>query len=352
MAVPGVSHTHLNEESDMDTLMSQRFDEASARFRTMVKDVVPNFDDELPWILVTHRYPDTDAYACLWMAVTRIVGDADYCFKMLPAGQRLTDEEAAGHRVLYMDTGGGPLDQHDKDVGKASSFQLMCEHYGFDKEEALWPIIKLTVATDNVEAIDPTSIHYVLSGLAYYHREDTEIDWVVCLSRAFEMFDILHAHEKQRLQGIADFRKFGSRYVLPNRLSVAHVWGRPQLREAAFDLGADVVMWTLNKGKNRNHIGIQLNRHSPEKVEKGMKALMAGLRIAEAKKRGVNTVGHDLREHGQTPELFGGWFLHRSCRLILCGSKSAPLTAEDYTKLTPEEINDILNERLSNDKLW
>ncbi len=342
-----------------DTLIGQKYDDAVARMRTLAKSIVPNLDEELPWKLVTHRNPDTDAYACLWLAARRIVGDAEYTFIMLPAGQRLAPEDEAGYRVLYMDTGGGPLDQHGIDsYEETSSFRRMCEHYGFAKDEALWPLINLTVASDNIHELPPHSVHYVLSGLSNYHRnhETKVVDWELCLDHAFAEFDILYGREKQRLESIAEFHRVNPpRYTLENGLNVCHIWGKPHLREAAFELGADVVMWTILKGKGRYYLGIQLSRRTPAKVEDGMASLMAGLRIAEAKKRGISTVGQDLRAPGQNSALFGGLFLlgkPNKRRLILCGSRSATLSADEYLKLTPEEVNDILNERLSNDKWW
>ncbi len=341
---------------DANNIIGEKYSDELARFRALVKANVTNLDEDLPWILVSHRFPDSDSYACNWIAVRRIVGNADYRFVFLSSNQeRLSPEEEAGHRVLYMDIGGGPLDQHGKNLKDASSFQLMCEHYGFANEEALWPIIKLTIDTDNVKKIDPTSIHYVLSGLQSYYRDakSSEIEWMVCFDRAFMMFDLLYGREQQRLQSIVEVKKFAKCYTLENKMNVALIWGKPHLREAAFDIGADVVMWTVNKNKGRFQVGIALNRETPESVQGGMESLIAGLRIAEAKKREIgSTVGHDLRASRASADVFGAWFLHDSKRLILCGSRSAPLAPDDYTKLTPHEICEIINRRLSNEATW
>lgn len=332
-------------------IIGEKYGEALARLRTLVKDHVPNFDEDLPWILVSHKFPDSDAYACLWLSVRRIVGTADFRFVFVNAGQRLSEEESAGHRVMYMDTSGGPFDQHGKGLKNASSFQLMCEHFGFAHDEALWPIIKMTIDSDNIRKMDPMSIHYVLSGLSAYHREGDEIQWMVCLDAAFMMFDILYGREQQRLQSIADVKKFAKCYTLDNGMNIALIWGKPQLREAAFEIGADVVFWTVHKGK-RFQVGIALNRDTSDKVERGMESLVAGIRINEAKKRDKDSTGHNLRADRVDADTFGAWFLHDSKRLILCGSRSASLAPEDYTKLAPHEIKKIIDERLGNDATW
>lgn len=322
----------------------------------LLKAKVHNLDEDLPWKLVVHRHPDDDAFACQWGAVRRLIGKGvKYELAFIPTQNgKLPDEECVGYRVLYMDTGGGPLDQHDKGLKRVSSFQLMCKHYGWDDDRALWPIIDLTVATDNVEVVDRMSVHYVLSGLASYHRDHTSktIDWITCCERAFEMFDILYGQEQGRLKGVADYKKFGKHYTLPNQMNVATVLWNPHAREAAYAGGADAVMWTVQKKRNRFLVGIQLNRNTAQKVEGGMQSLIAGLRIAEAKKRGTETEGHDLRAHRADKNIFGAWYLHDSKRLILCGSRSAPLEPSDYTVLTPEEILSVIMTRLGSETTW
>ncbi|MEI6863892.1 MAG: hypothetical protein WCK46_00760 [Candidatus Adlerbacteria bacterium] len=340
----------------METLLQLRYDEAQARLRAKVKAWVPNLDEDLPFILVTHRHPDTDAYACLWKAVRFIVGDSEYKVVLLPAGVPLPDEDRVGHRVLEMDTGGGPLDQHGKGLTDTSSFKLMCEHYGFHTDEGLWPFIKLTVATDRAEQVDRLSLHYQLRGLANYHRDHTsnEIDWGTCCQRAFEMFDILYNQETSRLQSAVNLHKLSKRYTLENGMNVCLLWGNPQLRDAAFEDGADVVMWTILKRKHFQ-VGIALNRNAPNAVEKGMLSVVSAIRIAEAKARGIDAAGHDLRATGPN-KYFGGWYAHPGenggTRLILCGSKKAPLEPEERTKLSWDQLCAIVNGRLGNDNLW
>ncbi len=304
--------------------------------------------DIRPWKIVVHEHPDTDAYVCAWAADKFIAKDDPCSLAFVRAGEQLPAEEAEGFEVLHMDTGFGVLDQHGKSLERASSFELFCEFYKLTDDPGLEAILEMTRATDNVEKIPFTSVHYLLKGLHYHFRDrkTKEIDWQSCMDEAFTMLDILYDQARARRVSAEDFARMVNRLeMLKNGVKFANLGGQPRLREAAFNAGADVVLWTMppdRKNPNRFNVGIQVHRDSPIKLV----SLMADLRRAEARQRRLNAKGRDLQAVGKDP-FFGGWFLHDSLKLILNGSNSHPLETDEYTLLSRSQIANIMTERLS-----
>ncbi len=302
--------------------------------------------DTRPWKIVTHIYPDTDAFACLWAAIKFIVGDAEYTVCFVRAGEQLSPEECDGYRVLHMDTGKGDLDQHEKSLKMSSSFKMLAEKYGFDQDPGIVPILNLTVASDNVEAIPRTDMHYLLKGLAYQYKDPSskEVDWGNALTSARMMFDIIYSQARLHHKNVATFERHGEMRMLRNGLKLAYLGFRPEWREAAFEKGADVaVFFSRPEGHERDKHGpfyalIQCHR----KYNKGglvLDRVIAALRTAEAKERGIQiTKDDDVWAIGSNPR-FGAWMMHDSHCFISCGTRSHPLVHDiEYTKLSPTFI--------------
>jgi hypothetical protein len=297
-----------------------------------------------PYKLVTHQRPDTDAWACLWVAARFIAKDVEYSIHFVPAGDRLPPEEEEGYRVIYMDTGKGHFDQHEKELARTSSCKLLCEGRLLYNDPALKPIIELTVATDNVEAVDRTSVHYVLKGLAYHYKdpETKEIDWSAAQVAAFVIFDILYSQavDRERNRSLYEANKEGR--TLANGIKIANLWHRPGTRDAAFEDGCDVVAYFVKRRHGIYPI-IQVNRNSKVLLDR----VIFGLRTAEAKKRGVPTKGHDLWAIGSNPA-FGAWFYHDSRRMIACGTNGHELTDKsEFTQLSVREIMNVIYNELT-----
>ena len=253
------------------------------------------------WLLVTHQHPDPDALACLWFVARFLVGpNAEYEIRYVPAGERLTEDEEGGYsQVIYADTGGGDADQHGRQLVRSSSFKLLVEKFQPEVDPALLPIIELTVATDNIDKMSATSIHQVFLGLAHYYWEKgSGTNWSRVTEYAFIAFDILYDREKARLKSDADFADFGRLITLPNGIVVGDVGFRPRLRDAAFERGADVVLWMAGVGEKKHHPGIQVHRkHVGNKLT--LWAILEELRRAEARARGgvkVRDLDLDLRQ--------------------------------------------------------
>lgn len=296
-----------------------------------------------PWKLVTHHRPDTDAWVCLWGAMKFLVKDDPWEITFVPAGAALSPEEASGYRVLHMDTGKGEFDQHEKNLVRTSSFELFCQKHGLEKDPALQPILELTIATDNVEAVNRTSIHYVLKGLAYHYKdpETKEIDWDAARIAAFVCLDIIYSQAQERERNRAVYLENKNGRELQNGIRVANLYNRPGTRDAAFEDGMDVVCYFVRRGKRGFYPIIQVNRNSPVVLDR----VIFGLRAAEAKKRGVQTKGVDMWAVGSNP-LFGGWYFHDSRRMIACGTNGHELEDNEFTKLSEKEIMDVVYRQL------
>jgi len=224
---------------------------------------------------------------------------------------------------------------------------LFCKFYDLSNDPGLEAILEMTRATDNVEKISFTSVHYVLKGLQFFYRDPKtkETDWPACIDAASTMLTILYDQAKARHLSAEDFARMSKIETLRNGLKLANLGSQARLREAAYDAGADIVLWTMppdRKNPNKFHVGIQVHRDSAVKLV----SLVGELRRAEGRQRNVEAKGQDVQAVGGNP-LFGGWFLHDSFKLILCGSHSHPLEPHEFTLLSRNQIVTIVTERLS-----
>lgn len=297
------------------------------------------------WLLATHYSWDTDAIFCLVFSRMFLTKETDEVkITMLRSGEGVSEEDAAGFdEVLVMDTGLGELDQHGKDLERGSSFQLLCKKYGWDKDEAMAPFIELSLASDNVEVIDHLSLHYLLKGLRFAYRDKVtkEVDWNAVFEHSYFDIKIHYDMIKSWVKSRNEFAKSGKVEELANGVKISILERRARLREAAYEAGADVVLWTENKGNGKFYVGIQVNRKSDVTLE----GVMEGIRVAEAQKRGVSCSGHQLDAPGENP-VFGGWYLHGNGKVILCGSLTHELFDGEHTLLPVDQIVKIMNNRL------
>lgn len=305
-------------------------------------DDTPASENTPCYLLVTHQCPDTDAFCCLWAARRFIVPeDAECRIVFIESSTRLDPEDEIGHEVIYMDVGGGPCDQHGKQLKRESSFGLLIEHYGLAKDEALeWclkPILEMTRATDNAERVHPMSVHNIFKGLRNFIREGDETDWSGVCDAAFMMLDILYEQQRGRLKSFMKYEKVGRPRRLRNGIVLSDLAREPGLREAAWNTGVDVVIWTPYRGR-RLEVGIAVGRGSRAVV---LDAVVRNLRLLEARKRGINTDGQDLATIG-TLDSLPTWFYHDSRKLILAGSRSHRLQGDEFTQLTRNDIRNAV----------
>ncbi|MBI3571950.1 hypothetical protein HY091_00225 [Candidatus Kaiserbacteria bacterium] len=304
----------------------------------------PEFNPDLPYKVVTHFHPDTDALACLWGAIRFVVPlGAAYEFAFVRAGEGLSAEEAAGYNVLHVDTGGGDFDQHDRPYTRTSSFELLARHYGFADAPGVRPILALTVRSDSVEPVEYDSIHWQLSELPSEFKDvaDQVDRWNAIIDEACKILDRNYRAVKQHLESRRMLREYSRPTTLRNKFVVRNIGFHPEVRNAAFEEGADVVLWTAHRRK-RFYPGIQVHRA----WHVDLTPVFTALRRKEAEKRGV-TLTEDEIANPKPVAKVGQWFLHGSTHFIGCGTRSHPLVeAGEYTQLTPDEIYNIVCDEL------
>jgi len=169
------------------------------------------------------------------------------------------------------------------------------------------------------------------------------IDWQQVQKRVFELFDIVYNQATIKARSRENLKKYAEWTTLPNELKITSLLWHPELREAAFETGAAVVVWTQSKGLNKFYTGIQRNRKYPEfRLDK----VAATLRYAEAQERRIDVRGKTLLYVGRGKPI-SNWYLHDSLGLILNGSRSWKPAEDEYTKLQPRQIIGLVHKALS-----
>lgn len=321
-----------------------------AACETTPVEATPEVAPAKKWALVTHRNQRsacTDALLCLWFMLKFVVKKNEYSISFVRAGERLAkDEEEAfmadDCEIVYLDTGGGECDQHGKKLERSSSFELTCQKYKRQNEPGLQVMLELSRKSDNVEEIDPTSIHYQIRGLPsqFRDKETREVDWQKVIDFAFIMFDIQYRRDTIVETNRRTYLRRGTPPVeLKSGIKLAVLINHPEWRDAAYEAGADVVLWTVQANRHDKdsglNVGIQKHRKAQAKVN--LKPVIAHLREAEMHKRRVKASFTKMDCDGMHPQV-PGWFLHDSENLILCGSDTMPLMAEEFTTLNPSEM--------------
>lgn len=283
--------------------------------------------------MVGHKFPDDDVWLSCWIAKKFVPKAAKAEIVFVDAGTCLEGSEG-DPSVLHFDTGRGEFDQHGKQLERTCSALILAEKLGVDKDPGLIELLEMVTAVDNAEKLPPTNLHFVIEGYPRIFNSAGAIDWQKVQERVFELFDIVYGQESNKAKARADLNKFAGWRVLPNGLKVCSIFGQPQLREAAYEAGASVVIWTTRSKKGKFYVGIQKNRNFSELK---LTEVVAWLRHGEAGIRGIDVAGMDLSYIGRD-EPVANWFLHDSLNLILNGSKTWTLTEDEYTRLTPIQI--------------
>jgi len=320
--------------------MDKKFSPAKDSIQALLKALLEANEQPIKK-LVTHNHPDDDAWACLWMAKRFFPRAKDAEIVFVNSGEILPGTED-NPSVLHFDTGLGKFDQHSKGIERGCSATLLLS--SIDKKE--WPhfktIIDLAVATDNIDPLPHHSSHFVISGYSHSFKEKDKVDWKKVQERVFEIFDILYGQEKERNNSKLVFERINSMTILPNGIKVASILWNPRCREAAFEAGADVVIWTQKKG-NRFYTGIQSNRKYPVYLDKVVSVLRIEELFQRKDQRKVESFHAIIRSYDGDP-----WFLHDSKRLILNGSYSHELKEGEFTVLSPDRIVGKVQRALSN----
>jgi hypothetical protein len=301
-------------------------------------------DQTVPEIktFVGHRFPDDDVWLCFWIAKFFIPKAANAEIVFVNAGESLPGSEGDSS-VLHFDTGGGEYDQHTKGLQHKSSAAILAAKLELLENPGLKPLIEMVNAVDSISPLPPTSIHYAIEGYPRMFQSNGAIDWQKVQTRVFELFDNIYNQETARAQRCENLKQHVEWTILGNGLKIASVLWHPEYREAAFEAGAAVVVWTQSKGKKRFYVGIQRNREYPQLR---LDSTIETIRSEEAKVRQIDIRGKNLRYLGRKGPV-PGWFLHTSLGLILCGSRSYKLEEDEYTKLSPRQIVGMVHRTIS-----
>jgi hypothetical protein len=282
---------------------------------------------------VGHRFPDDDVWLCFWIAKKFLPKAANAKIVFVNAGESLPGSEE-DPSVLHFDTGGGEYDQHGKGFGQMSSAAILATKLELLEDPGLKPLIEMANAVDSINPLPSTSIHYAIEGYPRMFQAEGTIDWKEVQTRVFELFDIVYNQETARAQSRENLKRYAEWTTLRNGLKIVSILWHPELREAAFEAGATVVVWTQSKGKKGFYVGIQRSRECPQLRLDGT---IETIRSGEAKVRQIDVRGKNLRYLGRKGPV-PGWFLHDSLGLILCGSRSYKPKEDEYTKLSPRQI--------------
>ena len=304
-----------------------------------------DFDPALPYLVVTHHNPDTDAIACIWFVDRFLAADGKKTdIRYVRAGERLPISEGTGFNVIHVDTGFGKFDQHEKNLHGASSFQLLVQHFEYADDPGVKPILVLTQVTDSAKPVDDCSVHNVFKALAgIYKLEGTkDTDWDAVVGHALTDLDALCSFHRIRAEGRETFKERGKMEERASGIRLGVLMFEPRLRDGAYNAGADVAVWMQRqKGTKRFYVGIQVKDGSSVKLGD----VVVALRWAEARKRNLSIPGSEVIRMGTLKEL-PSWFIHDSNKLILSGSKGHPLSEEDCTLLSVSEILRIVRTAL------
>lgn len=291
---------------------------------------------------VGHRFPDDDVWLCCYIAKKFFPKAANAKIVFVNAGESLPGLEE-DPSVLHFDTGGGEYDQHAKGLQQTSSAAVLAAKLELLEDPGLKPLIEMVNAVDSINPLPPTSMHYAIEGYPRMFQSEGAINWQQVQTRVFELFDIVYNQEVARAKSRENLKQYAEWTTLRNGLKVASILWHPELREAAFETGATVVVWTQSKGKKGFCVGIQRNREYPQlRLDSTIETIRSG----EAKARQIDVRGKNLRYLGRKG-VVPGWFLHDSLGLILCGSRSYKLKEDEYTKLLPRQIAGMAHYALS-----
>ena len=188
-------------------------------------------------IIVTHRSPDLDAIASVWLIQKFLPQWRDAKVEFVSAGDRLHDgsskteviENMDGNEIIHVDTGLGVLDHHQLETDEESAASLTWEFIQGKldslkeiRKEAVSRLISVVVQTDHFKEVfweNPTadycdfSVSGVLEGLKLTKPNDDRfyIEFISqCLDKVLVEFETKIGAEKDiKEKGIEFKTRFG-----------------------------------------------------------------------------------------------------------------------------------------------
>ncbi len=271
-------------------------------------------------IIVTHKNPDIDALASIWLLERFLPGWAEAEVRFVPAGGTLDGADPdADPGVLHVDTGMGALDHHQR-KGFSSASRLVLAKVvkerplKKDDKKALKRLVLQVTEMDNGRDSawpEPESDRheFMLNNLVINNSEAQDF-WQVglrCLDKVFQiMKSKVKAEELIEKEGIFFETRWGK--------AVGVLTGNDQVIQVGLRQGYVLV---AKQNPKTNHLRIY------SRFDRGVDLRKA---YKEFKKRDPEST----------------WYLHTSRCLLLNGSRSNPNMRP--TKLPLQEIIEILKE--------
>jgi hypothetical protein len=294
-------------------------------------------------MILGHVQPDFDWLLCYFILWTYVLQVKKAQVLLVPKGYKGDSTEDQ----LVFDVGGGRFDHHGKIGGRETCSAIMlAEALGLQNSPEMKPLLELALDVDQANKLPVTSIALQVNklGRKYNHPAPGTPEWNEYIERVFEIFENIRSHEENRSRKRAQFADPRNSYRQQvGDLRVVILLNRTDLRDAAFESGADVIIWTNNKGEYPT-AGVQVNRDSRDKVKLGMVA--DSLRRAEARARGIDVRGQNLTHNGKLPP-DPAWYLDDGGHMILSRCEKGQPTPEDQSSiLKPWDIVDAAVEGL------
>lgn len=293
--------------------------------------------------LVGHRFPDDDVWLCFWIAKKFLEKAKNAKMVFVDAGTSLSESED-DPSVLHFDTGGGKYDQHTQERERTCSAAILAENLLIERDPGLVALLEMVTKVDNVEPLSATEIHSAILGYPRLFHEQGDINWEKVQERVFELFDMIYAQQTIKAQNKENLSQHVSWTNLGNGLRIATILWHPELRDAAFEEGADVVLWTVPKKRPKFYVGVQRNRQLNGLLS--LRGIAMDIRAAEAALRDIQVDRGTLDYIGED-EPVANWFLHQSLGLILSGSRTRKLTEAEYTLINPQRLTALVSQTLS-----
>lgn len=293
--------------------------------------------------LVGHRFPDDDVWLCFWIAKKFLPQTKNAKMVVVESGTSLLESED-DPSVLHFDTGGGEYDQHTQGKERTCSALILAENLLVEKDPGLIALLEMVTKVDNVEPLLATEIHSAILGYPRIFHENGDINWEKVQERVFELFEMIYAQETLRAENREKLGEHVSWANLNNGLRVATILWHPELRDAAYEAGADVVLFTVPKKRPKYLVGVQMNRKLKGLLS--LRGVATEMRAAEADMRDIQVNRGDLDYVGQEGPI-ANWFLHDSLALVLCGSRTHKPAEGEYTLINPNRLANLVSHALS-----
>lgn len=262
-----------------------------------------------PPTIVGHLAPDLDCLAAIWLLL-RFGGMAEARLEFVPAGAtwegRPTD---ADPRVVHVDTGGGRYDHHQRKAQNLCAAELVRRAVAA-RDVAIERMVRQVGLIDSARAPADALGFFNINALIAGYNQLYPAGPQQVAQAMLPNLDAWYAHEARQLRLEQAFAQ---------RLEFATPWG----------LG--IAMDSADGGSSRLAYGQGAVLYAYRDAQGWM-----GIAAQARSSVDLTPVYHALLALDQGAD----WYLHPSCRLLLCGSPKAP--ARTPSRLSLPELVQVI----------